>query len=386
MPSPSNLVGPSLPPRQAFPVPGGAAATPGSVATRQAAANGPQPSGGAATGDRLALSAVPRPTTGPSLRDEVALAEQITGKPSHFQTEPELQAYLTSLEKALPQDAYDRQSFLAGLGLKDVKAAGRTDRPVLDAVRAQPGYVPNDDNTGHTPWIQQRFFNLAMSHPSFFLGLTKVTNPLMEAKSKAGKPWTKPFASKQTPHPTGVSVQDRYKDALAKLQVHTATFGPDVHGGIPNVDGPAHPTYGTYEIAMAMGFSDAAARRFGNADKGIDDGTTPYGKTGPMPTDEMDRHFNLDPDGQDTRLVWAKNHLDAAIALAKQQSYDEAEVELGCGLHSLQDLFAHGQISPSLHAVLGQFPDDVDWNPVAFYEATGATQAYLQAYLKAISS
>ncbi|MDB5095678.1 MAG: hypothetical protein JWM80_99 [Cyanobacteria bacterium RYN_339] len=328
---------------------------------------------------------VPQPQTpkAPTLREQVAIAEQLTGKKSHFETEPQLQAYLTSLEKALPQEAYDRQGFLASIGLTGVRASGRTDRPVLDAVLAQPGYVPNDDSTGKEIWIQGRMFSLAKHHPGLFLGLTHVTNPILEAKGRVQGKWKKPLDAID-PVPSNVPVAERYKAAIATQAERTQRFGPDVHGGIPNVDGPVHPTYGTYAIAMAMGFDDAAARRFGTLDVGIDNNATRYGKTSPMPLDQIDRHFNLDRDEQDTRLVYAQDHLALAIKLARATDYDQAEKELGCGLHSLQDLFAHGQITPSLHAVLGQFPDDVDWNPVAFYEATGATQAYLAAYLKAI--
>jgi hypothetical protein len=337
----------------------------------------------AAEGDRLEVSAPPAPRQ-PTLREQIAITEKITGKKSHFETEPALQAYLTSLEKALPQDQYDRSGFLASLGLTDVKAAGRTNRPVLDAVRAQPGYVPNDDSTGKEIWIQKQFFGLAKNHPDVFMALTHVSDPVLEAKGKIQHKWDKPLDPQPTPAPTNVPAADRYKAAYTKQAERTLQFGPDVHGGLPDINNPTHPTYGTYAIAMNMGFDEAAARRFGSMDVGIDNNVTPYGKTSPMPQDQIDRHFNLDRDEQDTRLVYAQKHLELAIKLAKATDYDAAEIQLGCGLHSLQDLFAHGQITPSVHAVLGQFPDDVDWNPVAFYEATGATQAYLAAYLKAI--
>ena len=323
---------------------------------------------------------------GPSLREQVAIAEKLTGKPSHFKTEPELAAYLNSLETALPQSAYDPNGFLAGLGLTGLRASGRTDEPVLDAVRAQPGYVPNDDNDGKPVWIQGKFFDLAMKHPDAFDTVKDALNPALEAKGKFEAKWKKPLESVQKAVPSNVTPQVRYKDALAHLQQQRLTFGPDVHGGLPDVNNPTFPTYGTYTIALNMGFDVAAATRFGTMCEGIDDGTTPYGKsTGPMPTQQTDRHFNLDRTSEDTRLVYANDHLQAAIKFAKVGSYDQAEIELGCGLHSLQDLFAHGQITPSVHAVIGQFPDDVDWNPVAYYEAAGATVAYFQAYLKAIA-
>lgn len=339
-------------------------------------------------GDTLTTAAPPTVAAAPrkpTLREQVAIAEKLSGKPARFKTEKELQAYLTSLEKAKPQDEYDRGGFLANLGLTGLRASGRTDRGVIDAVREIPHYRPETEFGGKEIWVQQRFFDLAVSHPNFFLFLTKGTNPILEAKGKLEKDWKKPFVAKQDAKPTGLTVQERYKDALAKADAMGWRFESDFHGGIPGIHQPEHPTYGTYAIAKAMGFDDAAARRFGEQSNGIDENSTPYGKTSPSPLDKIDRHFNLDRKAQDTRLVYAANHLEAAIAYAKQSAYDQAEIELGCGLHSLQDLFAHGQLSPSVHAVLGQFPDQVDWNPIGFYEATQATSAYLAAYLAAIA-
>ncbi len=333
------------------------------------------------TGDAV-KAAAPRK---PSLREQVAIAEKLSGKPSRFQNEKQLLAYLSTLEKATPQDKYDRGGFLANLGLTGLRASGRTDRPVLDAVRQMPHYRPETELGDKPIWIQQRFFDLAINHPNFFMMLTKGTNPILEAKGKLERDWKKPFVAKQDAVPTGLTPQERYKDALAKMDAMGWRFGSDFHGGLPGIHQPTHPTYGTYTIARALGFDDGAATRFGKMSNGVDENITPYGKTSPSPLEKIDRHFNLDRKAQDTRLVYAANHLAAAIAYAKQSAYDQAEIELGCGLHSLQDLFAHGQLSPSMHAVLGQFPDEVDWNPVGFYEATLATGAYLAAYLEAIT-
>lgn len=341
-----------------------------------------------AAGDTLTTTA---PSVAPAakpltLREQVAAAEKLMGKKTFFKNDTELQAYLTSLEKAMPQEGYDRQDFLASLGLTNLRASGRTDRPVLDAVRQIPGYRPHTHMpNGGEIWVQQRFFDLAVEHPRTFMALTKVANPVIEAKGKLEGDWKKPFVAQQTPVPSNVKPEDRYKDALASMTAIGWRFESDFHGGLPTVENPTHPIYGTYQVARKMGFDDAAARRFGANSNGIDFNTTPYGKSSPSPLDQIDRHFNLDRKAQDTRLVYAKNHLDAAIAFAKVGSYEQAEIELGCGLHSLQDIFAHGQISPALHGTLGQFPDEVEWNPVGFYEATAATAAYLAAYLEAIT-
>ena len=349
-----------------------------------ATATPPPPATPPREGDTLVTTAPPSPRK-PTPREQVAIAEKLSGKPSRFKDEKELQAYLTSIEKAKPQESYDRDGLLARMGLTGLRASGRTDRPVLDAVRQVPGYRPETHYGDKEIWIQQRFFDLAISKPGLFMTLTKGTNPIIEAKGKLEADWKKPFKPEQTAVPTGLTPQERYKDALEKLPKMNPRFGADFHGGLPTIHGPVHPTYGTYAIARAMGFDDAAARRFGTMSNGIDENITPYGKSSPSPLDQIDRHFNLDRKHQDTRLVYVQNHLDAAIAFAKQGAYDQAEIELGCGLHSLQDLFAHGQLSPSMHAVLGQFPDEVDWNPVGFYEATLATGAYLATYLEAIT-
>lgn len=377
-------------PRTPYVPPMPAPTTPAAIAAAQAAeapapARATEPGKAATESPKLAGDTLVKSTPRkPSLREQVAIAEKLSGKPSRFQNDQELQAYLGSLEKAKPQDAYDRGGFLANLGLTGLRASGRTDRPTLDAVRQIPHYRPENELGGKPIWIQQRFFDLAIHHPNVFMTLTKGTNPILEAKGKLEKDWKKPFVAKQDAVPTGLTPQERYKDALTKMDAMGWRFESDFHGGLPVLPGD-HPMYGTYAIAKALGFDEAAAVHFGKMSNGVDENITPYGKTSPSPLDKIDRHFNLDRKAQDTRLVYAANHLAAAIAYAKQTAYDQAEIELGCGLHSLQDLFAHGQLSPSMHAVLGHFPDEVDWNPVGFYEATLATGAYMAAYLEAVT-
>jgi hypothetical protein len=138
-----------------------------------------------------------------------------------------------------------------------------------------------------------------------------------------------------------------------------------------------------------MGFPDDAARRLGEICNGVDgdsDVKVPYPNTGPMPLQGIDRHFNLDRKHEDTRYVWAQRHLQAAIAFGKQTSWVEAETELGMGLHSLQDSFAHGQVTPYLHGTIGEFPDDLRFDPIAYLEAEKATRGYIRAYLNGIQA
>lgn len=320
--------------------------------------------------DRLQLS---RPT----LKEEVASAERMMGKPVAFSSEAALNTYLKSVDQALPQGAYDPKGFLGSLGVTDVKASGREDQLTLEAVRQQKGYRPDNKVMNRDIAPQQALFTMAKNNPDFFLSLAQKANPVLEGPSRAKGKWEKPFVPAQKAVPTGETVQERYP-GLGKPKLR---FSADFHAGMSDGD----IRYGTHTIASSLGFSDAQAKRIGMMDSGVDKNKTPYGKTSPSPMDQLDRHFNLNRDGEDTRLIWAANHLKAAIDFAKAGAFDQAETELGVGLHSLQDIFAHGQLSPSTHAVVGKFPDDIALNPIAFVEATDATEAYLKAYLKAIT-
>lgn len=315
------------------------------------------------------------------LRKEVHEAERLMAKQVAFKRDLELDAYLQSVVKALPASSYDRNGFLASLGLKAIAAPGRQDVPTLDAVRQVEGFRPGTMVGDHEVLPQVLAFKIAMAKPALFLKVIPASNAAVEALSRQKALWKRPFTPRQVAQPTGETPEGHYPVAMAALP---SRFDADFHSGIPPLDAPDAPSYGTYGIARSMGFTDTQARRLALMCVGVDGGKTPYGKTGPAPTAQMDRHFNLDRAGQDTRFIWAQRHLDAAKSFGRQTAYDQAEVELGCGLHSLQDAFAHGQLTPSMHGVIGEFPDDVTYDPIAFYEATGATVAYLRAYLRAL--
>ncbi|MFP5504131.1 MAG: hypothetical protein ACLGIN_16725 [Candidatus Sericytochromatia bacterium] len=316
-----------------------------------------------------------------SLRKAVRQAEHLMGKPTAFKNDKELDAYLRSMATARPQADYDREGFLASLKLGTLYGPGREDAPTLEAVRQLEGFRPGTMIGDHEVLPQVLAFKIAMAKPAFFLKVIRGTNAAVEALSKRKALWKKPFSSPQKAAPTGETPTAHYPRAMKLL---SARFGKDFHSGVPTIDDPDGTRYGTYAIARNLGFSDAQAQRMAVTCFAVDKNTTPYGKTGPSPLDQMDRHFNLDRKGQDTRMVWASRHLQQAIAFARETAYDQAEIELGMGLHSLQDSFAHGQITPSMHGVIGEFPDSVLYSPVSFYEATGATVAYMQAYLQAL--
>ncbi len=336
----------------------------------------------ALAGDSLQRQDVPPK----NLEQEAEAAQQLMGKPLSYTSTKELEAYLATVRKSEPLADYDPQGFLTKqLKLGDVRASGRTDRPTLEALRQIPQYHPTNTLAGLPILPQRMLFALAKASPGFFLFLTKATNPAMEAISKAKGLWKKPFASVQKAAPTGLTPQQRYPGVLSGDIFSPLSFSRDFHAGTPDTSSKGR--YGTYAIAKSMGFSESEATRIARMDEGIDTNKTPYGHTSYSPLDQMDRHFNLAAKGhEDTRLIWAQRHLQAAIAFGKQTSYKQAEVELGAGLHSLQDFFAHGQLTPSTHATIGEFPDDVTYNPIAFYQATEATQAYLQAYMSGITA
>ena len=76
--------------------------------------------------------------------------------------------------------------------------------------------------------------------------------------------------------------------------------------------------------------------------------------------------------------------MDAAVELAKRGDFAQAEREIGYGLHSIQDAFAHGHIRLASHAVTDNIPDGVNYNPVGAYEATLATIGYLKRYMDSL--
>ncbi|HEY9724714.1 MAG TPA: hypothetical protein V6D47_22115 [Oscillatoriaceae cyanobacterium] len=319
----------------------------------------------------------------PVLYDEVHAAEKLMAKPVAYKSSQELDVYLNSIARALPMSSYDHAGFLQSLGLKDQLAPGKTDQPTLQALEHLPNFRPGTLVNGHEILPQVLAYKIAIAHPNFFLDTIKRLNPIIEVHSLNAALWKKPFKAVQKAHPTGETVAQRYAAALTKLP--KTAFDADFHSGLPGTLPAGQPGYGTYTIAQNLGFTPDQAKRFATNDNNVDFDKTPYGKTSFSPLGQMDRHFDLDRDHQDTRLVWASRHLNAAEDYARQGAYDQAEVELGVGLHSLQDCFAHGQLTPCMHGVIGEFPDDVTYDPIAFYEATDATVAYLWAYLRAIA-
>ena len=295
-------------------------------------------------------------------------AENATGKPIAYKTKESMDNYIKSLN-GLSQDSYDPQGFLSSIGVNNISTGGRRDVDSRLAV-VKSDYKPHNTLWGHELFIQKWFFNLDKSHPAIFNIVAAIVNPILNLFSKVTRKWDKPY--------NGNAVD--MKNFEPKISFNPR-FGNDFHLG--SID-PAHQQfYGTYYTARQLGFSDAQAQRIAKADLAIDDTS----KTGPNPVGGMERHFNLNSSGEeDTRLIWAQKHLAAAIKFAKQGNWEQAEYEIGFGLHGLQDVFGHGQINPAHHAAVGSFPDDVSYNPVSLAEATNATTAYLLKYIEMVFS
>jgi len=101
---------------------------------------------------------------------------------------------------------------------------------------------------------------------------------------------------------------------------------------------------------------------------------------------DIQRHYNRSPAGvEDTRISAARIHLERAIRLADDGFYDAAEQEFGIGLHSLQDIFSHAQLTPSTHTCLGEFPDLVKYHPLSMFETAVATEGYFNKFVTGLA-
>ena len=72
------------------------------------------------------------------------------------------------------------------------------------------------------------------------------------------------------------------------------------------------------------------------------------------------------------------------MEFAQKGYFEAAERELGYGLHGLQDLTAHGQVTPITHTILGQLPDLAKFNPLGWYDTLLLTEGYLRLYLERV--
>jgi hypothetical protein len=134
--------------------------------------------------------------------------------------------------------------------------------------------------------------------------------------------------------------------------------------------GKAIHYYDTKRWAIELGFSERDAEIIAMANYGVDSG-----KTGPMPWQNQSYHFNSNRRG-DSRMGLATGHMTnadirynvAAIHYVNNRNTraeidrDMALKELGMGLHAIQDIEAHGNISTPLGHLFIPFVDNVNYN------------------------
>lgn len=341
--------------------------------------------------------------------------ERVTGKPTAYQTPESQHAYIKSIQ-GKPQEHYDTTGFLKSIGVERAQTYGRDDAGVHSLLKTIK-YTPNSEEVSLPLRLAQKAAYWT------FLKMPKVFNKLgdfadkhfLTKKDMKQQSWInmqvpQPGIHASEPLVNPKVIQERYgKTVVAQTQLSGkgvpqtqavfdkyfaespqpgigVMFEGDFHMGVPEPDS-GEQNYGSYAIAKRLGFSHESAARIATANFDTDLNVTEYGKTDAFPDGLPSRHFNLNkknPQAGDTRFIWAQRHLDAAVALAKRGRFEQAEKELGYGLHGIQDAFAHGHIRLASHAITDNIPDGVDYNPIGAYEATVATVGYLNKYIEMV--
>ncbi|MHC4676619.1 MAG: RHS repeat domain-containing protein [Planctomycetota bacterium] len=184
-----------------------------------------------------------------------------------------------------------------------------------------------------------------------------------------------------TPDPIGLDVGINlyiyvYNNAINETDRY-GLWGEDVHSGIGN------PRYGTYTWAMQVGFSDAQARMIAKANEAAD-----FSYSGWLPVFGLQsRHFNqplfIPKDFKDSREYWASVELQRAAKSFAEGDCEAALGNLGKGLHSIQDKYAHRDWDTGLFG-FRRHPEWFDiWNDPRNTKAREITEMETKGYLRA---
>lgn len=319
---------------------------------------------------------------------------------------PEIYEAYKSTLGGKPVDSFDPAGYLSELGLKISLAAGRTNADLLrafhliDAYRPDPRYFPFSKKTG--AMIQKLFLSASKIASSAVTAIDRIIDPVAvrwtEKKHHTARYRTAPFgrfediakaASSELPK------EARYLGILRK-QMRQYAWDRGPHAGSIDSRRRSGENFGSYDIALRFGFSRQQAGRIATQCYGTDISQTHYrdplnsaqpritgtvGKIG-----DIQRHYNRSPAGvEDTRISAARIHLARAHRLADDGFYDAAEEEFAIGLHSLQDIFSHAQLTPSTHTCLGEFPDLVKYHPQAMFETALATEGYFKKFIAGLN-
>ena len=300
-------------------------------------------------------------------------------------------------------ESFDPNGFLADLGLPASLTAGRSNMEMLRAFRLVHDYTPDPR---YLPLPEK----VATVVQKTLLFLNRLSPRLLNAFDRLitqrviGKIEEIDIAAIYDPNRYG-RVEEIIKGERSDIPKHARYFGivreevsqyawgEGIHTGSIDPGHEGTENFGTYDIALKLGFTEAQARRIAEECYEVDTSKTHYHDpddrkkpriTGTEDTiGDLHRHYNRSPSGvEDTRIIAAKTHFERALKLANERYYDAAERELGIGLHSLQDIFSHVQITPVNHALLGEFPDFLKYHPLAMYETAVVTEGYIRKFIE----
>ena len=319
---------------------------------------------------------------------------------------PEVYEAYKSTLGGKPVDSFDPAGFLSELGLITSLAAGRTNADLLRAFhlikdyRPDPRYFPFSKKTGAL--IQKFFLSASKIATNAVTTIDRVLDPVAvrwtEKSHHTDRYRAAPYGRFEDiakAEPSGLPREARYLGILRK-QVRQFAWDRGPHAGSIDPERRTGEDFGSYDIALRFGFSKQQARRIATQCFGIDISQThyrdPFNPAQPRITGtvgkigDIQRHYNRSPAGvEDTRITAARIHLERAHKLAAEGFYDAADEEFAIGLHSLQDIFSHAQLTPSIHTCLGEFPDLVKYHPQAMFETALATEGYFKKFIAGLN-
>jgi hypothetical protein len=303
-------------------------------------------------------------------------------------------------------ESYDPNGFLAEMGLAECLTAGRTYLEMLRAFHLVKEYVPDPRyfplSKRISALVQKTLLSISAVSPRLikvvdwladYLVVKKIEKGYMKSKNDPGRYGRMEEILKGDR--SDLTKEARYFGILRKTVPqyawdrgpHTGSVGPGRQGA---------ENFGTYDIALKLGFAESQAKRIAIKCYDVDLGKTHYhdpnDKTKPRATStageigDIHRHYNRSPEGEeDTRITAAKIHLARSLDLIDERYYDAAERELAIGLHSLQDVLSHSQLTPTTHTIMGEFPDFVKYHPIAMYETAVVTENYLKKFIAGLN-
>jgi len=302
--------------------------------------------------------------------------------------------------------SFDPNGFLSELGLTRSLTAGRSNIEllraflVIDDYRPDARYFPMPEKIA--AFVQKALLFINLVSPHLVSAVDRLINPLIVKRLEE-----KYVTDEHDPNPYGrfeeivksghyeLSKEKRYFGILRrKVPQYAWDNGP--HSGSIDPGRNGTENFGTYDIALTLGFTESQARRIAIKCYDVDISKThyhhPHDMTKPRVTGtvgeigDLHRHYNRSPCGrEDTRIIAAKIHLKRALKLADEGYYDTAEQELAIGLHSLQDIFSHSQLTPVVHTLIGEFPDIVKYHPLSMFETALATEGYLKKFIQGLN-